>query len=163
MLHIRLVGFQIFQHAVRSRSQRHIVCGLDDRVADFVRISIDQDVTRVSIRTVESDAIGTAAAHEERRNFCTGNGINHNSSTATVHHRGTSPVGSRIDGNAGYTMESAVRMGHVLKDLDFEAFEEPMPQSPKYACYEELRRRLPLSLAAGEAVDSRADRTGAGD
>jgi len=61
-----------------------------------------------------------------------------------------------VDGNAGYTMESAVRMGHVLKDLDFEMFEEPMPQSPKYAAYEELRRRLPLSLAAGEAVDSRA-------
>ena len=61
-----------------------------------------------------------------------------------------------VDGNAGYTLESAVRMGHVLKDLDFEAFEEPMPQSPKYAGYEELRRRLPLSLAAGEAVDSRA-------
>jgi D-galactarolactone cycloisomerase len=61
-----------------------------------------------------------------------------------------------VDGNAGYTMESALRMGHVLKDLEFEAFEEPMPQSPKYAGYEELRRRLPLSLAAGEAVDSRA-------
>ena len=61
-----------------------------------------------------------------------------------------------VDGNAGYTMESAIRMGHVLKDLEFEAFEEPMPQSPKYAGYEELRRRLPLSLAAGEAVDSRA-------
>lgn len=60
------------------------------------------------------------------------------------------------DGNAAYTMESSVRMGHVLKDLDFEAFEEPMPQSPHYAGYEELRRRLPLSLAGGEAVDSRS-------
>lgn len=60
------------------------------------------------------------------------------------------------DGNAAYTMESAVRMGYVLNDLNFESFEEPMPQSPKYAAYEELRRRLPLSLAAGEAVDSRA-------
>jgi D-galactarolactone cycloisomerase len=47
-------------------------------------------------------------------------------------------------------------MGHVLKDLNFEAFEEPMPQSPQYPAYEELRRRLPLSLAAGEVVDSRA-------
>lgn len=61
-----------------------------------------------------------------------------------------------VDGNAGYTMESAVRMGHVLNDLNFEAFEEPMPQSPKYAAYEELRRRLPLSLAGGEVLDSRA-------
>jgi D-galactarolactone cycloisomerase len=59
------------------------------------------------------------------------------------------------DGNAAYTMESAVRMGTALHELDFEAFEEPMPQSPRYAAYEELRRRLPLSLAAGEAVDSR--------
>jgi D-galactarolactone cycloisomerase len=47
-------------------------------------------------------------------------------------------------------------MGHVLNDLNFECFEEPMPQSPKYAAYEELRERLPLSLAAGEAVDGRA-------
>lgn len=60
------------------------------------------------------------------------------------------------DGNGAYTMESAVRMGHVLHRLDFEAFEEPIPQSPKYAAYDELRRRLPLSLAAGEALDSRA-------
>lgn len=47
-------------------------------------------------------------------------------------------------------------MGHVLNDLNFECFEEPMPQSPKYAAYEELRERLPLSLAAGEAVEGRA-------
>ncbi len=60
------------------------------------------------------------------------------------------------DGNGAYTMESAIRMGHVLHQLDFEAFEEPLPQSPKYAGYDELRRRLPLSLAAGEALDSRA-------
>jgi D-galactarolactone cycloisomerase len=60
------------------------------------------------------------------------------------------------DGNAAYTMESAVRMGHVLDEHKFECFEEPLPQSPKYAAYEELRNRLPLSLAAGEAVDGRA-------
>ena len=60
------------------------------------------------------------------------------------------------DGNAAYTMESAVRMGHVLNELNFECFEEPLPQSPKYTAYEELRERLPLSLAAGEAVDGRA-------
>ena len=47
-------------------------------------------------------------------------------------------------------------MGHELNRLNFEAFEEPLPQSPKYAGYEELRRRLPLSLAGGEVVDSRA-------
>ena len=60
------------------------------------------------------------------------------------------------DGNAAYTMASAVQMGHELHKLGFEAFEEPLPQSPKYAGYEELRRKLPLSLAAGEALDSRA-------
>ena len=47
-------------------------------------------------------------------------------------------------------------MGHVLNDLEFEAFEEPLPQqTPRYPAYEELRRRLPLSLAGGEALDSR--------
>ncbi|MFN8707648.1 MAG: enolase C-terminal domain-like protein, partial [Planctomyces sp.] len=61
------------------------------------------------------------------------------------------------DGNGGYTMESAVRMGHVLKEFDFECFEEPVPQSPKYAGYEVLRRRLQLSLAGGEALDSRGN------
>ncbi len=60
------------------------------------------------------------------------------------------------DGNAAYTMSSALEMGHVLHELDFDFFEEPLPQSPKYAAYEELRAKLPLSLAAGEAVDSRA-------
>lgn len=60
------------------------------------------------------------------------------------------------DGNGAHTIESAVRMENVLNDLGFEAFEEHLPQSPKYAAYEELRNRLPLSLAAGEAVDSRA-------
>ena len=60
------------------------------------------------------------------------------------------------DGNAAYTTESAIRMGHVLNDLGFEAFEEPLPQqTPRYPAYEELRRRLPLSLAGGEALDSR--------
>jgi len=69
-------------------------------------------------------------------------------------------VGPKIplmaDANAAYTMSDALKMGHVLHELDFKFFEEPMPQSPKYAAYEELRRKLPISLAAGEAVDSRA-------
>ncbi|MFN7922014.1 MAG: mandelate racemase/muconate lactonizing enzyme family protein [Bryobacteraceae bacterium] len=60
------------------------------------------------------------------------------------------------DANAAYTVATALEMGHELHRLGFEAFEEPLPQSPKYAGYEDLRRRLPLSLAAGEAVDSRA-------
>jgi D-galactarolactone cycloisomerase len=61
------------------------------------------------------------------------------------------------DGNAAYTMTTALEMGHELHKLGFEAFEEPLPQSPKYAGYEELRQKLPLSLAGGEVVDSRAN------
>lgn len=60
------------------------------------------------------------------------------------------------DGNAAYTLATALDMGRKLHELGFEMFEEPLPQSPKYAGYEELRQKLPLSLAAGEAVDSRA-------
>jgi D-galactarolactone cycloisomerase len=60
-----------------------------------------------------------------------------------------------VDGNAAYTLRSAVQMGRVLDELNFEFFEEPLPQSPRYAGYEELRKKLPLPLAGGEAVDSR--------
>ncbi len=60
------------------------------------------------------------------------------------------------DGNGAYTLETAVKMSRHLDDLNFAFFEEPLPQSPKYAGYEELRRRMPLPLAAGEVVDSRA-------
>ena len=61
------------------------------------------------------------------------------------------------DGNGAYTMGTALEMGHELQKLGFDAFEEPLPEvTPKYAGYEELRQKLPLSLAAGEAVDSRA-------
>lgn len=59
------------------------------------------------------------------------------------------------DGNAAYTLSSALAMGDVLHRLKFDFFEEPLPQSPRYAGYEELRAKLPLPLAAGEAVDSR--------
>ena len=60
------------------------------------------------------------------------------------------------DGNGAYTMTTALQMADELHKLGFDAFEEPLPQSPKYAAYEELRRRMPLPLAAGESVDSRA-------
>ncbi len=61
------------------------------------------------------------------------------------------------DGNAAYTLATALQMGAELHKLGFEFFEEPLPQSPNYAGYEELRQKLPLSLSAGEAVDSRAN------
>ena len=60
-----------------------------------------------------------------------------------------------VDGNAAYTLRSAVQMGRVLDELNFDFFEEPLPQSPRYAGYSELRKKLPLPLAGGEAVDSR--------
>lgn len=59
------------------------------------------------------------------------------------------------DGNAAYTLRSAVQMGRVLDELNFDFFEEPLPQSPRYTGYAELREKLPLPLAGGEAVDSR--------
>ncbi|AMV20878.1 mandelate racemase/muconate lactonizing enzyme family protein [Planctomyces sp. SH-PL14] len=62
-----------------------------------------------------------------------------------------------VDGNAAYTLGSALQMGEVLHDLQFEFFEEPLPQvAPHYAGYEELRAKLPLPLAGGEGLDSRA-------
>ncbi|MCH2210542.1 MAG: mandelate racemase/muconate lactonizing enzyme family protein [Fuerstiella sp.] len=59
-----------------------------------------------------------------------------------------------VDGNAAYTLRSAVQMGRILDDLNFEFFEEPLPQSPRYAGYPELREKLSLPLAGGEVVDS---------
>ncbi|HIK91693.1 MAG TPA: mandelate racemase/muconate lactonizing enzyme family protein, partial [Planctomycetes bacterium] len=56
-----------------------------------------------------------------------------------------------VDGNAAYTLRSAVQMGRVLDELNFDFFEEPLPQSPRYAGYAELRKKLPLPLAGGEA------------
>ena len=62
-----------------------------------------------------------------------------------------------VDGNAAYTLGSALQMGEVLHDLQFDFFEEPLPQvAPHYAGYEELRAKLPLPLAGGEGLDSRA-------
>lgn len=60
------------------------------------------------------------------------------------------------DGNAAYTLGSALDMARELAQLNFMYFEEPLPQSPDYAGYEQLRDKMPLPLAGGEAVDSRA-------
>ena len=61
------------------------------------------------------------------------------------------------DGNGAYTRGKAIQMAHVLHELGFEYFEEPLPQvSPNYTGYEQLRRKMPLPLAGGEALDSRA-------
>ena len=61
------------------------------------------------------------------------------------------------DGNGAYTQGSALEMAQVLQKLGFEYFEEPLPQvSPNYAGYEALRAKMPLPLAGGEGLDSRA-------
>ncbi len=61
------------------------------------------------------------------------------------------------DGNGAYTLGNALRMAHVLHELGFEYFEEPLPQvTPNYTGYEQLRRKMPLPLAGGEGLDSRA-------
>lgn len=62
-----------------------------------------------------------------------------------------------VDGNGAYTLATALQMGEELHRLGFEAFEEPLPQSPNYAGYEALREKLPLSLAGGEVLDSRGN------
>ncbi|MBL8851644.1 MAG: mandelate racemase/muconate lactonizing enzyme family protein [Planctomycetaceae bacterium] len=59
------------------------------------------------------------------------------------------------DANAAYTLRSALDMGEALNDLGFILFEEPLPQSPDYTGYPELRERLPLPLAGGEALGTR--------
>ena len=59
------------------------------------------------------------------------------------------------DGNAAYTMKGALDMGQALSDLDFEFWEEPLPQAPDYAGYEQLREKLRLPLAGGEALADR--------
>lgn len=59
------------------------------------------------------------------------------------------------DANAAYTVAAALEMGEVLADLKFGFYEEPLPQSPDYVGYAELRERLPLPLAGGEALGNR--------
>jgi len=60
------------------------------------------------------------------------------------------------DGNGGFTHGRALTMGRVLADLGFTFFEEPMDQWGGYAGYERLARDLPLPLAGGEILMSRA-------
>lgn len=60
------------------------------------------------------------------------------------------------DGNGAFTFPQAVKFGKELEKLDFYCFEEPLPQSPDYAGYDELARSLDIALAGGEVLDSRA-------
>jgi len=51
-----------------------------------------------------------------------------------------------VDGNAAYTLRSAVQMGRVLDELNFDFFEEPLPQSPRYvpSCERSCHCRWPV-------------------
>jgi D-galactarolactone cycloisomerase len=60
------------------------------------------------------------------------------------------------DGNAGYSAGGAERMAPHLRELDFDWFEEPLPQTG-YLGYPELRARLGLPLAGGEGLRSRIE------
>lgn len=60
------------------------------------------------------------------------------------------------DGNGAFTLPEAVKFGKQLERLDFYCFEEPLPQAPNYAGYDELARTLDIALAGGEVLDSRA-------
>jgi D-galactarolactone cycloisomerase len=60
------------------------------------------------------------------------------------------------DGNGAFTLPQAVKFGKELEKLDFYMFEEPLPQSPDYAGYDELARTLDIAVAGGEVIDSRA-------
>lgn len=60
------------------------------------------------------------------------------------------------DGNGAFTLPQAVKFGKELEKLDFYCFEEPLPQSPNYAAYDELARSLDIAVAGGEVLDSRA-------
>jgi D-galactarolactone cycloisomerase len=60
------------------------------------------------------------------------------------------------DGNGAFTLPQAVKFGRELERLDFYSFEEPLPQSPNYAGYDELTKTLDIAVAGGEVLDSRA-------
>ena len=60
------------------------------------------------------------------------------------------------DGNGAFTLPQAVKFGRELEKLDFYCFEEPLPQSPNYAGYDELTKALDIAISGGEVLDSRA-------
>lgn len=60
------------------------------------------------------------------------------------------------DANGAMTLPQAVKFGRELERLDFYCFEEPLPQAPNYAGYDELTDSLDIAVAGGEVLDSRA-------
>ena len=65
-----------------------------------------------------------------------------------------SSVGLMADANAAYSPALALHVGRALKDFDFAWLEEPLPQTG-YHGYPELRAKLGIPLAGGEALGTR--------
>src|SRR5205085_6198424 len=59
------------------------------------------------------------------------------------------------DGNAGYTLRTAIETGRVLEDLGFLWFEEPLNQWGGYRGYDLLNRSMTIALAGGEVTMGR--------
>jgi D-galactarolactone cycloisomerase len=63
------------------------------------------------------------------------------------------------DGNAAYTLPTAVRVGRELERIGLHWFEEPIPQvaptQAEYAGYDALAAHLDIAIASGEILQSR--------
>jgi D-galactarolactone cycloisomerase len=63
------------------------------------------------------------------------------------------------DGNAAYTLPTAIRVGRALEHIGLHWFEEPIPQvwpsQAEYAGYDTLTAHLDIPIACGEILQSR--------
>ena len=63
------------------------------------------------------------------------------------------------DGNAAYTLPTAIRVGRALERIGLDWFEEPIPQlwpsHAEYAGYDTLAAHLDIPIACGEILQSR--------
>lgn len=63
------------------------------------------------------------------------------------------------DGNAAYTLPTAIRVGRALERIGLDWFEEPIPQlwpsHAEYAGYDVLAEHLDIPIAGGEILQSR--------
>jgi D-galactarolactone cycloisomerase len=70
-----------------------------------------------------------------------------------------SDVRLMADGNAAYTLPTAIRVGRALERIGLHWFEEPIPQitptQADYAGYDTLAAHLDIPIACGEILQSR--------
>jgi D-galactarolactone cycloisomerase len=70
-----------------------------------------------------------------------------------------SDVRLMADGNAAYTLATAIRVGRELERIGLHWFEEPIPQltptQAEYAGYDTLAAHLDIPIASGEILQSR--------